>query len=233
MNKTNKGLVEHVKMALDEKWGYVWGTFGDVLTENLFKEKLKQYPKGVGAYKDFIQENWLNRRTADCVGLIKAYMWWDIDYDEPEYNPATDVGADGMFAMANEKGTISSLPIRDMPGLCLYKDGHVGVYIGNGQVIEAHGTQYGVIQTPLQGEGATDWTHWFKCSFIKYEEVAVVEEKTYIEIIQEVSDKSATQWIKGIALAEAMTKEDGNLGDLEIFRFLPLLIEKIYRKYNV
>lgn len=229
MDKTNKGLVEHVKMALAEKWGYVWGTFGNVLTENLFQEKLSQYPKGVGMHKDYIRDTYMDKRTADCVGLIKSYMWWENG--EPEYNSATDVGADGMFAMANEKGLLSISPIKNTPGLCLYKDGHVGVYIGDGQVIEAHGTRTGVIQTPLKGAGSTNWTHWFKCPFIKYEEAIVVEDKNYIQIIQEVSD-SPTPWIKAIALASAMVKDDSDLGDLEIFKFLPVLIEKIYHKYS-
>lgn len=47
-------------------WGYVWGTYGNVLTQSLFDYKLKQYPEGVGDYEDFIRENWLGRRTADA-----------------------------------------------------------------------------------------------------------------------------------------------------------------------
>lgn len=229
MDKTNTGLVVIAKMALDEKWGYVWGTFGEVFTKSLFKEKLEQYPESIGMYEQYIRDNYLYKRTADCVGLIKSYIWWNNG--EPKYNPNTDLTADEMFNSAAEKGSINSMPIYDIHGLCLYKEGHVGVYIGNGQVIEAHGTMDGVIQTPLKGEGATNWTHWFKCPFIKYEEEIIIE-KNYVEIIQEVSDKNATEWIKGIALAEAMAKENGNLGDLEIFKFLPLLIEKIYLKYN-
>lgn len=224
---TNKGLVEHVKMALNEKWGYVWGTFGDILTETLFQEKLKQYPKAVGYYKAFIKNNYIDKRTADCIGLIKSYMWWKND--NPQYDSNTDVSADGMFDIATEKGLINTIP-QDIPGLLVYKTGHIGVYIGNGQVIESHGTQYGVIQTPLNGDNATDWTNWLKCPYITYEKEIV--EKTYVDIINEVSDGSSKEWIKGIALATAMAKEDGNLGDLEIFKFLPELIVKIQKKYS-
>lgn len=229
MDWNNKDLVKHVKMALAEKWGYVWGTFGNVLTPALFAEKLQQYPKGVGNYKDFISKKYVGKRTADCVGLIKSYLWWTEN--GPEYNPANDIGANNFYYDSKEKGTINSFPIVDMPGLLVWKDEHIGVYIGNGQVIEAHGTMHGVIQTPLKGQGSTSWTHWCRCPNMKYEEAIVVEDKSYIEIIQEVSD-NPTPWIKGIALATAMAKEDGDLGDLEIFRFLPLLIEKIYHKYG-
>lgn len=75
--KTNMGLVAHAKKALSEKWGYVWGTYGMILTNALFEQKLKQYPDDVGNYRDFIKNNWLSKRTVDCVGLIKSYIWWD------------------------------------------------------------------------------------------------------------------------------------------------------------
>jgi hypothetical protein len=224
---TNAGLVNHAKMALSEKWGYVWGTFGQVLTQGLFQEKLTQYPDGVGKYADFIKANWLNKRSTDCVGLIKGYTWWNGK--DPVYTPSTDVSANGMFQAATEKGTINSFPVKDAPiGLCLWKDGHIGVYIGNDQVIEARGTKYGVIQSPLKGEGASPWTHWLKCPFIKYEDVPV--KKTYIQIIQENSNGSSDEWVKGIDAAVAAAKADGNLGALEIFRYLPELIEKIGNK---
>jgi hypothetical protein len=71
-----------------------------------------------------------------------------------------------MFNAATEKGPINTIP--EIPGLCVRKDQHIGVYIGNGQVIESKGTKYGVVQTPLKGVGANAWTHWLKCPFIEY-----------------------------------------------------------------
>jgi len=161
---TNEGLVAHAKKALAEKWGYVWGTFGQVLTEARFKAKLAQYPDGVGNYASFIKAHWLNKRTSDCVGLIKSYIWWVGA--EPKYTSKYDVGADGMFAKATVKGPLSTLP--EIPGICLWKKGHIGVYIGNGKVIEARGTLKGVIQSPLKGIGSAGWTHWLKCPYITY-----------------------------------------------------------------
>lgn len=172
-NKTNTGLVEFAKNAAVEKWGYVLGTWGQILTETIFQQKLRQYPKGVGNFKDFISKNWINRRTADCVGLIKAYLWWDysnIIYvrGNPIYNKNTDVNETTMFNLAKEKNRIATLP--DVPGICVWRTGHIGVYIGAGQVIEAKGTHHGVVITPLHGPGATNWSHWLKCPYIKYED---------------------------------------------------------------
>ena len=47
-----------------------------------------------------------------------------------------------------------------------WHDGHIGVYIGNGEVVEAMGTRYGVVKTKLEG---ARWTHWLKIPYISYD----------------------------------------------------------------
>ena len=69
-----------------------------------------------------------------------------------------------MYYNARHSGTIDTIP--DTPGLAVWKPGHIGVYIGNGEVIEAMGTKYGVVKTQLQGRG---WTHWLEIPYIAYE----------------------------------------------------------------
>ena len=54
----------------------------------------------------------------------------------------------------------------DTPGLAVWKSGHIGVYIGSGEVIEAMDTRYGVVKTKLQGRG---WSHWLEVPGIKYD----------------------------------------------------------------
>lgn len=163
--KNNLDLVTYAENAYDSGWGYVWGTYGDVLTESLFQYKLKQYPDGVGSYADFIRSNWLGRRTTDCVGLIKSYGWFDPDMKTIEYgsNGMPDLGADGMYNAATVKGSMDTMP--DTPGLAVWKSGHIGVYIGNGEVIEAMGTKYGVVKTKLEGRG---WSAWLEVPYISY-----------------------------------------------------------------
>lgn len=165
--KTNLGLVEHCKKALAERWGYVYGTYGKVLTMELFNQKLKQYPTNIEKYKDYILQHHINKRTTDCVGLIKSYIWWNGK--DPVYSASTDLSANGMYEKAEIKDTNDCIP--EIPGICVWRNGHIGVYIGNGQVIEAKGTLYGVIQSPLKGPGSNNWTHWLLCPYIQYEDV--------------------------------------------------------------
>ena len=48
--KNAADLVVYVTNAWDSGWGYVWGTYGQVLTPELLQYKLTQYPDGVGKY---------------------------------------------------------------------------------------------------------------------------------------------------------------------------------------
>ena len=164
--KNAADLVAYAIHAWESGWGYVWGTFGEVLTESLFQAKLIQYPDGVGNYADFIRANWLGQRTTDCVGLIKGYGWLDSGDMSIHYgtNGMPDIGANQMYYNATESGTIDTIP--EIPGIAVWHDGHIGVYIGNGYVIEAMGTKYGVVKTKLDGRG---WTHWLKIPYINYE----------------------------------------------------------------
>lgn len=163
--KNNLDLVAYSVSAWENGWGYVWGTCGWVLTDSLFQSKLAQYPEAVGNYEDFIRENWLGGRTTDCVGLIKGYGWLDIESMSVGYaiNGMPDIGADSMYSNATVKGDMSSMP--DTPGLAVWHEGHIGVYIGNGEVIEAMGTKYGVVKTQLSERS---WTAWLEVPYITY-----------------------------------------------------------------
>lgn len=164
--KNASDLVVYAIHAWESGWGYVWGTYGNVLTESLFEYKLEQYPDGVGTYEDFIKTNWLGGRTTDCVGLIKGYGWLDPDTLTIEYatNGMPDYGANQMYRSASVSGTIDTIP--EIPGLAVWCNGHIGVYIGNGEVIEAMGTRYGVVRTRLADR---NWTHWLKIEYISYD----------------------------------------------------------------
>ena len=164
--KNNHDLVQYAINAWESGWGYVWGTVGGVLSEAVLQSKINQYPDVVTKNAAFIREHWMGGRTTDCVGLIKGYGWLDAETLTIGYatNGMPDFSANQMYYSAAESGTIDTIP--EIPGLAVQMDGHIGVYIGNGEVIEAMGTKYGVVKTQLEGRG---WTHWLKIPFIQYE----------------------------------------------------------------
>lgn len=163
--KNNLDLVKWAEYAYENKWGYVWGSHGDVLTESELQRLISVFGSNVSEKEEYIRSHWLGRRTADCVGLIKGYGWYDSTSGTIKYgtNGMKDVTANGMFAAAFEKGPISTMP--DIPGLAVWHDGHIGIYIGNGYVIHAANTYDGVIKTPITSSG---WTHWLKIPYINY-----------------------------------------------------------------
>lgn len=161
--KTAKGLVEYAKAQLGLPYWY--GTFGNIGTAALYASKKKQYPKYYnwsGTPHDNFPSQY-GKRVHDCVGLIKGYLWSDSPTAVPKYNGSQDTSANGMLARCKENGNISTIP--DIPGVLVFMDGHVGVYIGNGEVIEARGHEYGVVKTQLKSR---PWKWWGKCPYIAY-----------------------------------------------------------------
>lgn len=173
--KNNLDLAQWAIEAQKAGWGYVWGTYGHVLTRSYYEAKLAQYPDGVGKYADFIKANWLGKRTADCVGLIKGYCWFDPEAQSIGYavNGMPDIATEQMIEWCDEKGSMDTMP--EIPGLLLWMDGHVGIYIGDGYAIEAMGTRYGVVKTQVAGRG---WQKWGKIPSIEYIEEAEETEPT-------------------------------------------------------
>lgn len=158
MAKTNKGLVEFAKKMLGHPYWY--GTYGNTSTRSLYTSKKKQYP---AMYHWELTKNQLGTKVCDCVGLIKAYLWCKDFESNPVYNKKQDVSANGMLAVCKKHGSIKSMP--DVAGTLVFKQGHVGVYIGNGLVIEARGHAYGVVKTTLKSRG---WQNWGWCPWIEY-----------------------------------------------------------------
>ena len=165
--KNNLDLVRWCENAYKNGWGYVYGGYGQICTEQYLDQQASLFPGNneAGGEMRTVGEKWLGKRVVDCIGLIKSYAWYNADSDQITVgsNGFTDCGANTIRNNVKEGGAISTMP--DIPGLAVWMDGHIGVYVGNGEVIEAQGTAYGVVKTQLKNRG---WTKWMKIPNIKY-----------------------------------------------------------------
>lgn len=157
---TGKQLAEYCKRVYAAGWVYWYGTYGKKCSTSLYDSKKKQYPshytssRTAGYMRDIAEGKW----CADCVGMIKSFFWKDADLTAtPKYasNHCPDVSANGMIKLCSQTGKIGSIP--DEPGLVVWKDGHIGVYIGGGYTIEMRGFDYDCVKRKVS---AGPWTKW-------------------------------------------------------------------------
>ena len=162
MAKTNTGLASFAVGCLGRP--YIYGTYGQILTERLLQTKAMQYPSRLSDKRvAYARAHYIGKRVSDCEGLIKNYLWADSPNEAPVYNSKQDLSANGAFEAATVKGKIGTIP--EIPGICVRYNGHVGVYIGGGYVVEARGFDYGCVKTKLKERG---WTDWFEHPWIQY-----------------------------------------------------------------
>ena len=208
--KTNKGLVEYAKAQIGKP--YYYGSFGQLGTKGFYDQKKRQYPNN---YKFTYNAAAATQKVHDCVGLIKGYLWCDSPTDTtPVYNAAQDKSANGMYDACTKKGDISTMP--DVAGVLVFMSGHVGIYIGNGEVVEAKGYSYGVIKSQLKGRG---WKSWGYCPYVTYEAEAQTPSTKVTVELEQLSKGSKGEQVKTLQrllLALGFTMEgygaDGSFG---------------------
>ena len=111
----------------------------------------------------------IGKRVTDCNGVAKFCRWVRPDGSVP-YDSSTDLNEYQLFEKAKRDGCkwgiISTIP-RNRRGLVVTYPGHMGIYLGDGTVLESRGGSYGVVITKLDGRG---WTHWYENPFVDYTE---------------------------------------------------------------
>ena len=159
---TTQALIDKFEMALADAWGYIWGTSGGVWTQAQQDAATREQTKKYG-------QRWVGRHVADCSGL---FSWAFKQLGSYMYH-----GSDTMFRKyTTSSGELEKGRRKDgqdlKPGTAVFtwkpadkKYGHVGLYIGNGNVIEAYGTQKGVIRSKVT---ETRWTHWGELKNVDY-----------------------------------------------------------------
>ena len=157
-----KDLIGKFQYALDNDWGYIWSQAGDKWTQKKQDAATREQTKKYG-------QKWVGHYVADCSGLFSwafkqlgGYMYHGSDTMYRKYTTHAGELKEGRRTDGGEL----------LPGTAVFvwkpadqKYGHVGLYIGDGWVIEAASTQSGVIKTKASNK---KWTHWGELKDVNY-----------------------------------------------------------------
>lgn len=160
-------LIALFRQALEEAWGYIWGTSGTLWTAK-DQENLEKTTDSDRAQGRKYGKKWIGKKVADCSGL---FSWAFRKLGGYMYH-----GSDTMFRKyTTASGKLSKGKRTDgetlKPGTAVFiwktlkqKYTHVGLYIGGDTVIEAAGTIDGVITS----KASKKWTHWGELKGVDY-----------------------------------------------------------------
>ena len=195
-----KALVTLFRQALDERWGYIWGESGDVWSAANQSAATREMTVEHGS-------KWIGRRVADCSGL---FVWAYRELGEKIYH-----GSNTIFEKHTNKTGALFGEVEILPGTAVFQTSkgrrtHIGLYVGDGEVIEARGTRSGVIESDL-----SEWDEWGTLSAVDYSDEAA--ESVLIDTLKTLrkGDSGLTvQWLQEMLLAAGheLGKADGVFG---------------------
>ena len=172
-------VIEYVYWLREQarlKRPYWYGCCYYPCSESLLQRKAKQYPSHytAGRMSTYRKHIAAKQIAGDCVnGAIKGAIWSELGTRAPHYQShgCPDKSADGMFEFCKKQGmpwgAIKTLP--EKAGIAVRFGGHVGIYVGNGEVVEWKGFNYGCVVTKLK---SGKWTHWYELPWIIYNDIA-------------------------------------------------------------
>lgn len=159
-------LIGKFQYALDVDGGYIYGKSGQIWTARDQANTGNEQAINYGS-------RWIGHQVWDCSGLVRwAYRQLGTDCAH---------GSNSIYnRYCKNKGRLIGGKRQDgeelKPGTAVFTGtsedrGHIGLYIGNGKVIEAKGTQYGVVMSKITDknrDGRDRWTWWGELTAVDY-----------------------------------------------------------------
>lgn len=191
----NALVTRAIDIAKNYKTLYVMGAFGSPLTasnKNRFLNNLEYNRRS--ARQGMIKTASADTFAFDCSGLIKGIMWgWHGDYADKNGgamygNGIPDINADTMIARSEASSDFTNV----MPGEVLWTNGHIGVYIGNGEAVECtpsfdNKVQITTVGNIKRGSGhVRNWKKHGKLKYVDYAAVSNEKSKSTTDIAKEV-----------------------------------------------
>lgn len=178
-----------INIAKNYKTLYVMGCFGAPLNAT----NKKRYTSNHAYNKQSSRKNMINNASSDtfgfdCVCLIKGVLWgWNGNlnhvYGGAVYgsNGVPDINADTMITKCKNISTdFNNITI----GEAVWLSGHIGVYIGNGEVVECTPAWKNNVQITKLSQ--RKWLKHGKLPYITYVSEVTESKKSVDEVAKEV-----------------------------------------------
>lgn len=142
--------------------GYCYGASGEVSTPARRAEWAQWNPSQAEKLLGICRK-WDGRQVWDCSGIFRG-AWRALS----SYRSG---GATTIYHQwGQDKGRIETMP--DLPGIAVLRgDGrrmaHIGLYLGDGTVVDARGSSQGVLRGTLASY-LPGWTHWLRFADVDY-----------------------------------------------------------------
>lgn len=159
-------LISKFRYALDNHWGYIWGTAGEMWTESKqrrIETTLDDNRKSAREYGS----KWIGHIVVDCSGL---FSWAFGSLGGYMYHGSNTMWSGYCTAQGDLKKGKRTDGQELKPGTAVFcchgtDRTHVGLYVGDGQVIEASGTVNGVIIGKVTN---MKWVEWGELKGVQY-----------------------------------------------------------------
>lgn len=155
---------EHI--GLPYKWGGDFDGVADLVTVENVDRWAAADPLHFGYQKQqWLKNLFLGKLGGDCSGLLTHCLGLPKMYSGDIFG-----SCEGKTKFDNSKPLNEQIP--QVEGLIVWREGHIGVFCGDGYVIESGSTRYGVTATFInEPQTQKPWTHygWLR-KYVSYEE---------------------------------------------------------------
>lgn len=196
-------LVAYARSAVGG--GYCFGASGQVCSLKQRQVWANDNPAQAGNLLGLCAK-WDGKRVWDCSGILRG-AWREL----LEYRSG---GATTIFnSWASKTGTIDTMP--DVPGIAVFRANaktpktkeHIGVYVGGGLVVDARGSNTGVVIGTLQSYGK--WTHWAYLDDVDYTQAATTSAILWRGIVKTNKGNGIGLWENSEKLTQYASVPDG------------------------
>lgn len=167
---TVEAFIQKCFIPLNEEWGYIYGTWGRIWTaqlQRIYSQPSKTNWKKTKQYGS----KWIGRMVTDCSGLIR---WACYQLGVKVSHHSNYLYTDYCRNKGKLKDGLRADGTQPLPGSLVFltnhegRKHHVGVYCGDNIVIEAKGTEWGVVTSEL-----AHWDSWGQLKCVDYDNTSV------------------------------------------------------------